>query len=192
MEKAFERIFGNKFKTTFNGPVHHFLGLAFDVTKDTHNNVSIHLTQQAYIESLLDEYNLDGPSVNSTPTPYKSGIPIDSIPVENYPPSKQAAITSEYQHLVGSLQWLSVSTRPDLANVTNSLAKYLNNPSVGHLNQCKHVLRYLKGTIDKGICFTKHNQPTYSLTSNSQFPNPTLQVFSMQIGDHRTNLSNVI
>ena len=81
-EETFEQRFGQKIKTSFNGPVHHFLGLAFDVTKDAHNNVSIHLTQQAYIESLLEEYNYNDISVNSTPIPYKSGIPIDSIPLE--------------------------------------------------------------------------------------------------------------
>ena len=42
---AFKQRFGQIIKTSFNGPVHHFLGLAFDVTKDAHMNVSIHLTQ---------------------------------------------------------------------------------------------------------------------------------------------------
>ena len=164
VEQAFENKFGSKIKTTFNGPAHHFLGLTIDIVKSQSNNISIHLSQQAFIESLLDEYNYNKQSINSTPSTYKSGIPIDSIPLTTYPPHQQTAPTNEYQHLVGSFQWLAILTRPDIATVT----KYLSKPTIGHLNHCKHVLRYLKGTIDKGITFSTQHSTT--LISFVHFP----------------------
>ena len=104
VEQAFENRFASKIKTTFNRPAHHFLGLTIDVVQSHSKTISIHLSQQAFIESLLDEYNYNKQSVNSTPSPYKSGIPIDSIPSATYPSHQQTAITNEYQHLVGSFQ----------------------------------------------------------------------------------------
>ena len=168
VEASFENRFGSKIKISFNGQAHHFLGLTIDVTRSPSNTVSIHLSQQAFIDSLLDEYNYNSLAVNSTPTPYKSGLPIDSIPPTSYPPHQQATLTNEYQHIVGSFQWLAVSTRPDIATVTNILAKYLSKPTTGHLNHCKHVLRYLKGTIDKGISFSTNRNTT--LSSFVHFP----------------------
>jgi hypothetical protein len=72
----------------------------------------------------------------------------------DYSKEKQQQLTADFQHIVGCFQWLTVSTRPDIATVTNILSKYLSNPSQGHLDHCKHVLRYLKGTKDLRISFT--------------------------------------
>jgi hypothetical protein len=56
---------------------------------------------------------------------------------------------------IGSLNWLSIQTRPDIATTTNTLAQYQSNPSpAGHLKAAKYVLRYLKGTSNLGIMLT--------------------------------------
>ena len=43
VEKAFEKGFGAKIKTTFNGQVDHFLGLAFSISKSPSGNTHITL-----------------------------------------------------------------------------------------------------------------------------------------------------
>ena len=93
-------------------------------------------------------------NINSVQSPYRSGYPIDSIPDEAYDPQTQYQYTKQLQSIVGSLTWLSMSTRPDLATITNILAKYVRNPSKGHIDAAKRILRYLKGTPDKGITFS--------------------------------------
>ena len=153
VESKFETVFGSKIKTTFNGPVTHFLGITFATERRTDGSVSISLSQLPFVESLLQNHGLDSDAVNSTPSPFKSGLPIDSIPDINYPPEEQSRLTANFQHLVGCFQWLTVSTRPDLATVTNLLSKYLANPSRGHLEHCRHVLKYIKGTKSLGITF---------------------------------------
>ena len=144
------------------------MGIAFKISKSSSGTVEITLSQRAFIEALLEEYNYNDPATNPTTSPYRSGLPIDKIKDETYPPQQQAAITAEFQHVVGSFQWLAVATRPDIATVTNILSKYLSNPSTGHLNHCKHVLRYLKGTIDLGISFS--SDQTSSLSAYINFP----------------------
>jgi len=46
--------------------------------------------------------------------------------------------------------YLSVSTRPDYYAVSN-LASFSSNPTKQHWTVLKHVIRYLKGTLNHGI-----------------------------------------
>ena len=55
--------------------------------------------------------------------------------------------------------YVMTSTRPDLCYSVTKLSRYLSAPTVDHLNTAKHVLRYLKGTSEKGIVFRKVDRP---------------------------------
>ena len=55
-----------------------------------------------------------------------------------------------YRQMIGSLMYLT-NTRLDLCFVVNTLIQFLMDPRNVHLVAAKHVLRYLKGTIDYGI-----------------------------------------
>jgi hypothetical protein len=44
------------------------------------------------------------------------------------------------------------NTRPDICFV---LIQYLVEPRCVHLDDAKHVMRYLKGTLDFGLCYTR-------------------------------------
>ena len=59
------------------------------------------------------------------------------------------------QKLVGSLNWLGQSTRPDIATITNILAQHIHHATPHHVNAAKHVLCYLNGTRDLGIQFSR-------------------------------------
>ena len=68
--------------------------------------------------------------------------------------TSDAAVTESnfpYQELVGCLMYLAVSTRPDIAYVTNCLARYVSSPSSNHVAVAKRVLKYLHGTKSVGI-----------------------------------------
>ena len=66
---------------------------------------------------------------------------MDAIPTEEYDPTLQLKYTELYQHLIGSLNWLAISTRPDISTVTNMIAKYMSNPSLGLIHAAKHVIK---------------------------------------------------
>ena len=59
----------------------------------------------------------------------------------------------DYLKLVGSLQWLVMSTRPDLAQAAGLLGRFSNAPGVEHVAAAVHVLQYLAGTVDLGITY---------------------------------------
>jgi hypothetical protein len=56
-----------------------------------------------------------------------------------------------YSAVIGSLLYLSVCTRPDLAQAVGSLARYMARPGIKHWQAVKGVLRYLSGTIGLGL-----------------------------------------
>jgi hypothetical protein len=154
IETKFEKDFGTKIDMEFNGPVTYFLGIKFNTSKDAQGNVNIQMSQEAFIDSLVQSAGLDGDRVTEPRTLYRTGYPADKIKTESYDKTTQIKMTHLYQVLIGSLNWLSMSTRPDIATITNMLAKYSNNPSKGHIDQAKRVIKYLKGTKTKGILFT--------------------------------------
>jgi len=60
--------------------------------------------------------------------------------------------------VVGSLMHAIVNTRPGCAYAINSLAQYLSNPSMTHVQALKRTLRYIKGTLSFGIKYQKSAQ----------------------------------
>jgi hypothetical protein len=45
------------------------------------------------------------------------------------------------------------NTRPDICFDVNTLSQYLVEPRRVHLFVAKHVMRYLEGTLDFGLCY---------------------------------------
>ncbi|KAL4033391.1 hypothetical protein IC575_006478 [Cucumis melo] len=50
--------------------------------------------------------------------------------------------------------YLANNTRPDITFSLNLLARYSSSPTKRHWNGVKHVLRYLRGTIDMGLFYS--------------------------------------
>ena len=69
---------------------------------------------------------------------------------------------------MGLLNWLSTGTRPYISVITSILAKHQCNPSPGHIDAAKHVIKYLKGTANFGIIFSSDTDLT--LASFVHFP----------------------
>ena len=49
------------------------------------------------------------------------------------------------------LMYLANNTRPDIAHAVHACARYTHFPKKSHATAVKHILRYLKGTSDKGM-----------------------------------------
>ncbi|GJU42101.1 retrovirus-related pol polyprotein from transposon TNT 1-94 [Tanacetum coccineum] len=59
-----------------------------------------------------------------------------------------------YRGMIGSLMYMT-SNRPDLIYVVCLCAKYQAKPTEKHLNAVKRIFRYLKGTINMGLWYSK-------------------------------------
>jgi hypothetical protein len=52
--------------------------------------------------------------------------------------------------MIGSFMYLK-NTRPDICFAVNKLSQFLTDPRQVHLVAAKHILRYMKGTVDYGL-----------------------------------------
>src|SRR5260221_5169983 len=59
---------------------------------------------------------------------------------------------------------LAVTTRPDIAYAASVLARFNSNPGPYHWMAAKHVLRYLKGTMDYRIAYQPSASPEPFIT----------------------------
>ena len=138
-----KRALNEKFKMKDMGEISYFLGIKF-----TCENDAITLDQSRYITRILSRFGLE----NCKPkgTPYDVGLDneIDSNDTE-------LVDCRLYREIVGSLIYVMTCTRPDLCYVVTRLSQFMSRPTERCLIMAKHVLRYLKGTLDKKLIFRK-------------------------------------
>ena len=101
-------------------------------------------------------------------TPYRSGIPIDSIPSPPRDDPDQKRRTKVYQSIVGCINWVATCTRPDIAPALTFLASYNNCPSHGHYQAALHALKYLYSTSEYGISY--HSDASNTIQAFNHFP----------------------
>jgi len=115
---------------------------------------TITLSQSAYIERILKKFGME--DCKSVVNPCMS--------YDLFEPPKDAKLDQTqlspdqqkyFQQIIGSLSYAALTTRPDIAYATNTLGRFSAAAKRFHLDAAKHVLRYLKGTINTGLEF-KH------------------------------------
>ena len=58
----------------------------------------------------------------------------------------------QYQRLVGKLIYLA-HRRPDIAYVVGIVSQFMHNPQEEHMEAAMRIVRYLKGSPDRGVLF---------------------------------------
>jgi hypothetical protein len=111
----------------------------------------IFLTQRAYIDQILQKFNME----NCIPgaTPFKSTI----TDIRNWKTNTDAP----YRSAIGALLYLSNGTRPDISYVISLLSRHVEKPTAEAWDCVKQIMRYLKSTKDLGIHYSKDNQRRY-------------------------------
>jgi hypothetical protein len=64
---------------------------------------------------------------------------------------------TEYQSKVGSLNFLSNGTRPDISFAVGYVARFASNPNQEHLDAVHHTFAYVAGTRKLGLNFRKQS-----------------------------------
>jgi hypothetical protein len=128
-------------KLTSEPGVSDFLGVKIDRKGD-----EIHLTQPHLINSILDDLRLNIPGVATKTTPASSTNRLrrhlDSAPFDQH---------FEYRSVIGKLNYLEKSTRPDIAFAVHQCARFSADPRAEHGKAIKWIGRYLLASRDKGI-----------------------------------------
>jgi transposase InsO family protein len=135
------------------GPMHYFLGLEVWQSPE-----KIFLNQGKYAVEILKKFDMLECKSMATPMETNLKLLVDT--------SSELVDATLYRQIIGSLMYLT-NTRPDICFVVNTLSQYLVEPRRVHLVAAKHVMRYLKGTLDYGLCYTgDHDFRLYGYTDS--------------------------
>lgn len=136
------QLIADKFEIKVNENANNFVGIEIEKNTDC-----IKLKQSNYCNLILKKFNMV--ECKSTATPIAAQVKH----------VEQETLTSKfpYREAVGSLLYLSNKTRPDLAFTVNYESRHAENPNDQDVVNIKRTMRYIKGTINKGIVYKCDN-----------------------------------
>ncbi|GJV68420.1 retrovirus-related pol polyprotein from transposon TNT 1-94 [Tanacetum coccineum] len=113
---------------------------------NTCTNLCIFLNQSKYALEIIKKYGIETSDLVDTPMVEKSKLDED--------PQGKAVDPTRYHGMIGSLMYLT-SSRPDLVFVVCMCVRYQAKPTEKHLHAVKQIFRYLRGTINMGLWYSK-------------------------------------
>ena len=144
-----EKILKDHFSISSEGLLSLYVGIV--VEKDP-NGKWINLHQGPYHEKSVKKFIPEDYTVLSVPAnPNKRLTKLDS-PVTQ---SDKDKVVYPYMNATGTQLYSAICTRPDIFYQTINLAKFNNNPGQEHVKASEDLFRYLKGTPNLGIKYTK-------------------------------------
>ena len=148
----------NRFQMSDMGECSFYLGM--EIIRDRKKRV-IRLSQRAYLHKILADFDM----LDSKPF----DTPMDSKGLEPTPKGHQADPEEIhwYQRAIGSLMYLMLGTRPDIAFSVSYLSRHMANPIPSHKSAVKRVFRYLKGSQNLELVFLGELQPLQGYTDSS-------------------------
>nr|GFB20962.1 retrovirus-related Pol polyprotein from transposon TNT 1-94 [Tanacetum cinerariifolium] len=116
----------------------------------------IFINQIKYALEILHKHGIKKGQSIGTPMATKPKLDVDlsGNPVDQ----------TECRSKIGSLMYLT-SSRPDIVQAVCFCARYQSRPIEKHLKEVKRIFRYLRGTINMGLCYPKGS--SFDLTAFS-------------------------
>ncbi|WAO96990.1 Retrovirus-related Pol polyprotein from transposon TNT 1-94 [Fusarium falciforme] len=154
---AVKQALCNKFKMTDLGPCKYYLGMS--LRRDRANR-SISLSQTTYLEKILRDFGMDQCAPNATPVATsKFGEPDPDYKATD-------KLKQWYAKAIGSLMYLMLGTRPDIAFAVSLCSRHLGNPTNEHQTAVKRIFRYLKGSHNLELVYQGKLQPLLGYTDS--------------------------
>ena len=143
-------ILHTTFEMIDEGEINYILGNS--IIRNRHEGWTI-LHQQKYLLDKFAEYHMS--NCNSIRTPMQCGIKLSKDDSPSTTEERDLVSSYSYSQLVGSLMHAQVNSQPDCAYIINSLAQYLSNPGIIHVQTLKRTMCYIKVTLSYGIKYQK-------------------------------------
>ena len=108
----------------------------------------VRIHQKKYVDQVVAKYGFS--DVAPVKTPLDKDIKLSTQDDCTTHPK----FRKEYQSKVGSLNFASNQTRPDIAFATGYVARYASNPNQKHMDAVNRIFAYLKNDPGKGIVYS--------------------------------------
>ena len=134
------------------GKTRYCLGLEIEHCLD---EILVH--QSNYTQKVLRHFNEDKAKPSSTPMVVRTLDAKRDLFLPKKDEEEILELEVPYLNAIRALLYLAQCTRPDISFVVNLLARYSNAPTRRHWNAVKDIFRYLKGTTDLGLFYTRES-----------------------------------
>nr|GEU32793.1 retrotransposon protein, putative, unclassified [Tanacetum cinerariifolium] len=144
-EDVYIRLFFDLVKSRFEmlmmGEMTFFLGLQVNQSP-----CGIFINQSKYVLEILNKYGMESCDPVGTPMEIKDKLDLDQngTPVD----------ATKYHSMIGASMYLT-SGRPDIVHATCLCARYQAKPTEKRIKEVKRIFRYLRGTINTDLWYTK-------------------------------------
>eukprot|EP00963_Diacronema_lutheri_P007771 scaffold671_cov394-Pavlova_lutheri.AAC.1 len=165
--QSIKQLIQEKYRATDLGEAKHFLGIAI---KRNRAERKLEMEQTNKVLEYLEQHG----SLNSK----GKEIPL-SVPLETKTDEEISGQTI-YQKIVGQLQYLGATTRPDLSQATSVLARFNSCPTTTHWKAIRGTLKYLNGT----------QQLTMQYCGTKEDTNQEVQITAYSDADYASNKEN--
>ena len=138
------------YKITDDGEPRFFLGVKIERDRE---RGTVKLSQQAFVEKILQTYDMVGCKRATTPMARELNKSMS-------PQTREAAQLMQhkpYKAAVGSLMYLAIATRPDIAYAVNQCAKFSAHPGPEHWSAITRIIRYISGTAARGLVYRRNS-----------------------------------
>ena len=131
-----------------------------------HTGTGFILSQKAKTQEFVDAFTNDRSASSSTP--------MDDWRLKEWfaaheQGGEKAVDRTKYLQAIGKLLYLATATRPDLAFVTGTLARYSADPKEPHWLAIHRVARYLKATTHRALDYTASTEKVLQQWSDADF-----------------------
>nr|GEX15927.1 retrovirus-related Pol polyprotein from transposon TNT 1-94 [Tanacetum cinerariifolium] len=149
--QLFSDLMKSRFKMSMMGKMTFFLGLQVNQSP-----CGIFINQSNYVLEILKKYGMESYDPVGTLMEIKDTIDLDQngTPVD----------AMKYRSMIGALMYLT-SSRPDIVHATCLCARFQAKPTKKQLKEVKKIFRYLLGTVNTGLWYTKDS--SFELTGFS-------------------------
>lgn len=131
------------------GDCSYFIGIPIERDRE---RKSMFVHQTAYAKKIIEKFGMNDAKRVSVPAdPHVVLYPVESIERDHNVP---------YREVVGSLMFLAIVTRPDIAYSVNLVSKFLNKHDKSHWRAVKRIISYLIGTVSMGIEYRTEGSKT--------------------------------
>jgi hypothetical protein len=144
----FIKELGAKFDITEESDICDYLGVKIKpLSKDR-----LKLYQPQLIDSILSDLG-----INDRSKPLQTPAHITKLPLHRDPNEPAMETDWHYPAVVGKLNFLEKSTRPDIAYAVHQCARFSTDPRRSHKQAIIHIGKYLLGTRNEGLILDPNN-----------------------------------
>ena len=131
----------NNYDLEDQGDITDYLGINFDTMDDG----KIHMTQPHLIDQIISEVGI------TMKEPGKVTPALSSKILRRCADEPSVKPKFNYRRVIGKLNYLEKSTRPDIAYAVHQCARFCEEPKAEHIKAVEHLAKYLRETRNQGI-----------------------------------------